>query len=128
MLPEGSSLRGTVAVANAGAAYALHTQEMAGQRWQHLAKAGARSQRPLWASTGTKNPAYSDVLYVESLIAPGVVNTMPRATLEAFADPGDATPVSAGPPDETGLASQTGSAGVHPTRATAPVERGGGGS
>ena len=59
--------------------------------WQHLAAAGARPQRPLWASTGTKNDAYSDVLYVESLIAPGVVNTMPSATLEAFADHGTVT-------------------------------------
>ncbi len=56
-----------------------------------LRDAGAHPQRPLWASTGTKDPAYSDVLYVEELIAPGVVNTMPEATLRAFADHGDAT-------------------------------------
>jgi transaldolase len=123
MLPEGSSLRGTVAVANAGAAYALHTQEMAGQRWQHLAKAGARSQRPLWASTGTKNPAYSDVLYVESLIAPGVVNTMPRSTLEAFADHGDATPVLAGSPADPSLLSRAAAEGVDLDRITAQLER-----
>jgi transaldolase len=60
------------------------------RRWLALRDAGARSQRPLWASTGTKDPAYSDVLYVEQRIAPDVVNTMPEATLRAFADHGDA--------------------------------------
>jgi len=87
-LPRDSALRGRAAVANATVAFATHRRMIASERWQHLAAAGARPQRPLWASTGTKNDAYSDVLYVESLIAPGVVNTMPQATLEAFADHG----------------------------------------
>lgn len=88
-LPAGSELRGRVAVANARRAYALYRERFAGERWLALRDAGARPQRPLWASTGTKDPAHSDVLYVEELIAPGVVNTMPDATLRAFADHGD---------------------------------------
>jgi transaldolase len=87
-LPGDSALRGRAAVANATVAFASHRRTIASERWQRLAAAGARPQRPLWASTGTKNDTYSDVLYVESLVAPGVVNTMPRATLEAFADHG----------------------------------------
>lgn len=88
-LPADSPLRGHVAVANAHLAYRLYQERFAGARWEVLQRAGARPQRPLWASTGTKNPAYSDVLYVEQLIAPGVVNTMPITTLDAFADHGD---------------------------------------
>jgi transaldolase len=91
LLPEGSNLRGRVAIANAQLAYARYRQRFAGPRWRPLRDAGAHPQRPLWASTGTKDPAYSDVLYVEELIAPGVINTMPEATLRAFADHGDAT-------------------------------------
>ena len=87
-LPPDSPLRGQVAVANADRAYALFRARFAGERWRALEHAGARPQRPLWASTGTKTAAYSDVLYVERLIAPGVINTMPEATLEAFADHG----------------------------------------
>ena len=90
-LPEGSDLRGRVAIANAQQAYARYRERFSEQRWRALARAGARTQRPLWASTGTKDPAYSDVLYVEELIAPDVINTMPEATLHAFADHGDAT-------------------------------------
>ena len=84
-----------MAVANAHLAYARYLARFAGERWQALAAAGAQPQRPLWASTGTKDPAYSDVLYVEELIAPGVVNTMPEATLRAFADHGRADRVLA---------------------------------
>jgi len=84
-------LRGRAAIANAALAFATYRQTIAADRWQALAAAGARPQRPLWASTGTKDPTYSDVVYVESLIAPGIVNTMPRATLDAFADHGRAT-------------------------------------
>jgi transaldolase len=91
LLPAGSNLRGRVAVANARVAYARYCERFAGERWNALAEAGARRQRPLWASTGTKDPAYSDVLYVEELIAPDVINTMPDATLRAFADHGDAS-------------------------------------
>jgi transaldolase len=91
LLPEGSDLRGRVAIANARLAYAGYRDRFAGPRWLALRDAGGRPQRPLWASTATKDPAYSDVLYVEELIAPGVINTMPEATLRAFADHGDAT-------------------------------------
>jgi transaldolase len=91
LLPAGSDLRGRVAIANARVAYARYCERFAEGRWDALADAGARRQRPLWASTGTKDPDYSDVLYVEELIAPDVINTMPDATLRAFADHGDAT-------------------------------------
>jgi transaldolase len=90
LLPPDSALRGRVAIANAHRAYERHLERFADERWRALAAAGARPQRPLWASTGTKDPAYSDVLYVEELIAPDVVNTMPEATLRAFADHGRA--------------------------------------
>jgi transaldolase len=88
-LPPRSALRGTAAVTNARMAYRLHEERFGSPRWQSLAAKGARDQRVLWASTGTKNPDYPDLLYVEKLIAPGVVNTMPIATLEAFDDHGD---------------------------------------
>ena len=91
LLPADSDLRGRVAIANAHRAYGRYRERFADERWRALGAAGARPQRPLWASTGTKDPAYSDVLYVEELIAPGVVNTMPEATLRAFADHGEAT-------------------------------------
>ncbi|MGD0115391.1 MAG: bifunctional transaldolase/phosoglucose isomerase [Dehalococcoidia bacterium] len=92
LLPEGSPLRGKVAVANAKTAYQLFKRFFSSERWERLAAAGARVQRPLWASTGTKNPAYSDILYVEELIGPDTVNTMPEATLRAFADHGRVAP------------------------------------
>ena len=92
LLPAGSPLRGRLAIANAHLAYGRYRERFADERWRALAAAGA-PQRPLWASTGTKDPAYSDVLYVEELIAPNVVNTMPEATLRAFADHGQATRV-----------------------------------
>ena len=88
-LPEGSPLRGMAGVANARIAYRRFQQIFAGPEWERLAAAGARVQRPLWASTGTKNAAYSDVLYVDGLVAPHTVNTLPEATLRAFADHGD---------------------------------------
>jgi transaldolase len=88
LLPEGSPLRGRAAVANAKLAYQDFLKVVASDRWQTLAAHGARVQRPLWASTGTKNPAYSDVLYVDELIGPDCVNTMPDATIEAFSDHG----------------------------------------
>jgi transaldolase len=88
MLGSAPELRGRVAIANAARAYARWQRRFAEDRWRALEHAGARSQRPLWASTGTKDPAYSDVLYVEQLVAPEVINTMPEATLRAFADHG----------------------------------------
>jgi len=75
-------------VANAKLAYALFREKFSGARWEALASRGARVQRPLWASTSAKNPAYRDVVYVEDLIGPDTVNTMPPATITAFADHG----------------------------------------
>jgi transaldolase len=86
--PEALALRGRVAVANARLAYERFVASFSGPRWEALAARGARPQRPLWASTSTKNPAYSDVLYVDELIGPDTVNTMPEQTLEAFLDHG----------------------------------------
>ncbi len=81
-----SELAGTAAVANARAAYRRFQEIFSGERWEGLQRAGAAVQRPLWASTGTKNPAYSDTKYVEELVGPHTVNTMPMATLHAVAD------------------------------------------
>ena len=83
---EAAALRGTIAIANARLAYRIFAETTATDRWQDLAAAGAHPQRPLWASTGVKDPSYSDTRYVDELVAPGVVNTMPGATLEAVAD------------------------------------------
>jgi transaldolase len=90
--PEAQGMHGKAAIANAQLAYERYEQLFAGERWQALANAGANPQRPLWASTSTKNPAYRDVMYVEELIAPGVVNTMPEPTLHAFAEHGEVKP------------------------------------
>jgi transaldolase len=81
-------LRGKAAVANARLAYERYEKVIASERWQALAAAGANEQRPLWASTGVKDPAYDDTMYVAELIAPNTVNTMPEATLDAVADHG----------------------------------------
>jgi transaldolase / glucose-6-phosphate isomerase len=86
------SLRGQAAIANARLAYQRYGQRFAGPRWQKLVERGARPQRLLWASTSTKNPAYRDVLYAESLIGPDTVDTMPQATLDAFRDHGIVAP------------------------------------
>jgi transaldolase len=83
-----TELQGKLAVANAKLAYQHYLKSFAGPRWDFLAAKGARPQRCLWASTSTKNPAYSDVLYVEDLIGPDTVNTMPLETIEAFQDHG----------------------------------------
>lgn len=85
---EAVALKGKIAVANAKMAYRRFRETFRGDRWEKLAERGARAQRPLWASTGTKNPAYSDVLYVEELIGPLTVNTVPPATFQAFKDHG----------------------------------------
>ncbi len=86
--PEALALRGQAAVANARLAYQAYEQVIAGDRWQALAAKGARVQRPLWASTGVKNPDYPDTLYVDTLVAPDTVNTMPEKTLDAVAGHG----------------------------------------
>jgi transaldolase len=81
-------LRGKAAVAQAQLAYQLFTERFAGPRWEALAAKGAHVQRPLWASTSTKNPAYPDLAYVDSLIGPHTVNTMPDGTIADFLDHG----------------------------------------
>ena len=87
--PEAAELRGKAALANARLAYELYEEKFALGRWQALQQAGARPQRPLWASTSTKDPAYPDTMYVVDLVAPGIVNTMPEATILAVADHGE---------------------------------------
>jgi transaldolase len=82
------SLRGKAAIANARLAYRLFSERFSGDRWERLESHGAMVQRPLWASTSTKNPGYRDVVYVEQLIGPNTVNTLPPATMEAFRDHG----------------------------------------
>ena len=86
---EALALRGKAGVANARLAHHRFEEVFSGERWQALADAGARPQRPLWASTGVKNPDYSDTLYVSELVTAGTVNTMPEKTLEAFAEHGE---------------------------------------
>jgi transaldolase len=86
--PEALALRGKGAVAQGKLAYQLFQKTFSGSRWEALAAKGAVVQRPLWASTSTKNPAYPDTLYVDELIGPDTVNTLPDATIEAFADHG----------------------------------------
>jgi len=83
------ALRGKAAIANAKLAYAIFQKEFSSPRWKRLEEKGAAVQRVLWASTSTKNPAYRDVMYVEQLIGPHTVNTMPPATIDAFRDHGD---------------------------------------
>jgi transaldolase len=85
---EALMLRGPAAIAQAKLAYRLFRREFSGARWQRLAGLGARLQRPLWASTSTKNPAYPDTVYVDQLIGPDTVNTLPEATIAAFEDHG----------------------------------------
>ncbi|MEU8688775.1 transaldolase [Streptomyces sp. NPDC048665] len=88
---EAKALRGKAAVANARLAYQAYEEVFSSDRWQALENAGARKQRPLWASTGVKDPAYQDTMYVTDLVAPNTVNTMPEATLEATEDHGEIT-------------------------------------
>lgn len=88
---EAKGLKGKAALANARLAYEAYEEVFSSERWAALDKAGANKQRPLWASTGVKDPAYKDTLYVDELVAPGTVNTMPEATLEATGDHGRIT-------------------------------------
>lgn len=88
-LGNGSQLRGQAAIANARLAYAAYEEVFSSQRWKALQQAGGRAQRPLWASTGVKDPSYSDTRYVDELVAPDTVNTMPEDTLYAVADHGN---------------------------------------
>ncbi|HEY5076870.1 MAG TPA: transaldolase, partial [Acidimicrobiia bacterium] len=84
-LPEGHPLRGKAAVANAKLAYQTFREELSGARWEKLAALGAREQRPLWASTSTKNPAYSPTLYVDELVGANTVNTLAQASVDVLA-------------------------------------------
>ena len=88
-LKQGTELKGQAAIANAKLAYQLFLERFSSARWKALEAKGARVQKPLWASTSTKNPAYRDVMYVEELIGPRCVNTLPPQTLEAFKDHGE---------------------------------------
>lgn len=122
-LAPDSPLRGRLAIANARVAYQLYVRSFTGGRWEALRRSGARPQRPLWASTATKDPAYSDVVYVEELIGPDVVNTMPEATLHAFADHGRvARTVDADPAEAQRTLAQAAAAGVDLARVTAELE------
>ncbi|MFG3558771.1 transaldolase [Micromonospora sp. NPDC047557] len=86
---QAKALKGKAAIANAQLAYERYTEVFSSDRWKALEAAGAHPQRPLWASTSTKNPDYRDVIYVEELIAPGTVNTMPESVIHAYADHGE---------------------------------------
>jgi transaldolase len=123
-LPGDSPLRGRVALASARVAYQRYLVKFAGPKWERLERAGAKRQRPLWASTGTKNPEYSDVLYVSELIGPDVVNTMPEQTLRAFADHGEVRRTLDADPDEAEptLAGAR-AAGIELAAVTAELER-----
>jgi transaldolase len=94
---EAKRLRGKAAIANALVAYDEFLQAFRGPRWESLATDRARIQRPLWASTSTKDPAYPDTMYVDALVAPHTVNTMPLETIDAYQDHGSASPVIFGP-------------------------------
>jgi transaldolase len=99
-LPAGAPLRGRIAIANARVAYQRWIAQNRSPRWHALEAKGARPQRLLWGSSGTKNKAYSDVLYVEELAGPDTINTMPDATLEAFMDHGRVRPALTRAPEE----------------------------
>jgi len=107
------SLKGKAGIANAQLAFQAFEEVHASQRWQLLDARGARPQRPLWASTGVKNPEYSDTMYISELIAPGTVNTMPEKTMKAYADHGEAgTPVQKSYDDAAATMQAVADAGV----------------
>jgi transaldolase len=116
-------LQGKLAVANAKLAYQHYLRTFAGPRWDYLAGKGARPQRCLWASTSTKNPAYRDVLYVEELIGPDTVNTMPLETVRAFQAHGEVRDtLAAGLDDARTLFSDLAAAGIDVEDVTAVLE------
>lgn len=123
LLPKDSPLRGKAAVANAKLAYAAFQETFSGERWQKLLDAGGRIQRPLWASTSTKNRAYPDTLYVDELIGSDTVNTVPPQTLEAFKDHGRAeTTLTEGVEDARKVFSALEEAGISVRRVTRELE------
>jgi transaldolase len=120
----GAALRGKIAIANAATAYQQFQQSLTTDRWTRLARAGARPQRPLWASTSTKDPQYPDIYYVEALIAPQTVNTVPPETLQAYRDHGNPAvriqeAIAAAPEQLEAL----GRAGIDLDQVTAELER-----
>jgi transaldolase len=123
--PEAATLKGSAAIANARLAYQAHEQLTATERWQRLARLGARPQRPLWASTGVKDPTYPDTKYVAGLVAPGTVNTMPGPTLEAFADHGQVSgdTITASYDDAARFLGQLAAAGIDFADVTEHLER-----
>jgi transaldolase len=86
---QAKALKGKAAIANARLAFEVYEEIFATDRWREIETVGAKPQRPLWASTGVKDPSYKDTMYVEELVTSGVVNTMPQATIDAFADHGE---------------------------------------
>jgi transaldolase len=125
-LPPGSPVRGQVAIAAARVAYQRYAAKFSGTEWERLRRLGAHTQRPLWASTGTKNSAYSDVLYVEELVGPDVVNTMPAQTLDAFGDHGHAArTVDAEPEAAHRVLAAAAGAGIDMAAITEGLERDG---
>jgi transaldolase len=117
-------LKGKLAVANAKLAYQNYKEKFSGERWEALAAKGATPQWCLWASTSTKNPEYRDVLYVEDLIGPGTVNTMPRETIEAFQDHGEvALTLEEGIDEAKQVFEQVAAAGVDYDDVTDTLER-----
>jgi transaldolase len=108
-----ASLKGKAGIANAVLAYQAYEQVFSSDRWKALEAKGARPQRPLWASTGVKNPEYSDTMYISELIAPDTVNTMPEKTLMAYADHGQpGTPVQSAYADAEKVMQSVADAGV----------------
>lgn len=123
-LPKDSPLRGRVALASARVAYQRYRAMFARAEWEPLERAGAKRQRPLWASTGTKNPAYSDILYVSELIGPDVISTMPEQTLQAFADHGEVRrTLDADPAAAERILAEAQDAGIDLSAVTAELER-----
>lgn len=122
--PEAAQLRGKAAIANARLAYGVYEEVVASDRWAALAAAGAHPQRPLWASTGVKDKAYPDTLYVDELVVAGVVNTMPEATLDAVADHGgDGSDTVTGRQDEArDVLARLGSLGIDIDAVTEQLE------
>jgi transaldolase len=124
LLAPDSPLRGTVAIASARAAYRRYRERFAGAEWERLQALGAKRQRPLWASTGTKNPDYSDVRYVAELIGPEVISTMPDHTLRAFADHGEvARTLDVDPEQAEATLARAPGAGIDLTVVTSELER-----
>jgi transaldolase len=123
-LPDGSPLRGQVALASARVAYQRYLAKFAGPEWERLAQRGAKRQWPLWASTGTKNRDYSDVLYVSELIGPDIVNTMPEQTLRAFGDHGEVkSTLTADPAGAEACLADAAAAGIDLPSVTEELER-----